>query len=263
MPNILQEILAHKHKEVAQLKQQLEATHGDLSAEKITRGHSHLYQKQFQSALSKAGLSIIGEIKRKSPSKGELAQIADPISLAETYANGGIDAISMLTDKQYFNGSLDDLKTVASRLQQPILRKDFIIDAAQIIETVTTGASAVLLIVAALKEKTASLLSMASDYGLDALVEVHNQQELDTALAAKAKIIGINNRDLTTFNVDLNTSINLIKNMPEDVVKVTESGIRNLDDVQRIKAAGFDAALIGEALVKSDQPDVFIKQIKS
>jgi len=266
MHDTLKRILAHKIDEVAELKQKLHAKYGDLPLAKVRDIRVNTNRKSFQAALSKPGLSIIGEIKRKSPSKGTLAAIKDPTLLVKQYIKGGIDALSILTDKEFFSGSIEDLQAIAQLSQTqstPILRKDFTIDTAQIVEAVIAGADAILLIVAALGKDTEKLLAVATELDIDAIVEVHNKQELDIALEANAKIIGINNRNLKTFNVDINVGIELVKDVPKNIIKIAESGVRNLDDIKNIKQAGFDAVLIGETLVKSQDPALLIRKMKA
>lgn len=231
MHNILKDIISHKNNEVAQLKK----------------------TKHFKKALQTNGLSFIGEIKRKSPSKGHLAQIPDPVQLYDLYEKAGIEAISILTDHKYFGGSIDDLKSVCHR-RLPILRKDFIIDKIQIAESLIAGADAILLIVAVLKHQTVDFLAYARQLGMDVIVEVHNKAELDVAIDIGAEIIGINNRSLETFDENIDVCIDLVKFIPGYIVKVAESAICTSQDIARIKAAGFDAVLIGEAFVKDDNP---------
>ena len=215
----------------------------------------------FKDVLLNDGLSVIAEIKRKSPSKGTIAKIENPVDLAQKYVTGGAAATSVLTDQKFFGGSLADLEKVAKNTACPVLRKDFIIDPLQIAEAATAGADAVLLIVAVLQKKTKSLLAAAKAMNIDALVEVHNKQELDLAIAMGAEIIGINNRDLQTFEVDINRSFELISSIPQNIVKVAESGITSPEIASKLYKAGFDAVLIGETLMRSDDPAAFINQI--
>lgn len=217
----------------------------------------------FALALQKKGFHVIAEVKRKSPSAGQLASIADPVKLASEYASGGATAISVLTDYHFFNGSLQDLKEVAAKIQLPILRKDFIIHPAQIIQTAQAGASAVLLIVAVVGKELKSLISLCKQWGLDALVEVHDLPEIEIALDAGAAIIGVNNRNLKTMEVNLEIAEKLSASIPDSVVKIAESGIKSSIDVLRMKKAGYNGVLIGEMLVKSEHPEQIIKQIKN
>lgn len=217
----------------------------------------------FSDALKKEGLSLIAEIKRKSPSKGVLREIEDPSLFAKRYEEGGADVISILTDYEGFGGSAEDVKKVAANSPLPLLRKDFITNYTDLAETVFMGAHAVLLIVAILQSETKEYLHLAHKLGLEALVEVHTPEELQIAIDAGAKIIGINNRDLKTFKVDLLRSIELIEMVPEGILTVSESGIESIEDVKRIRKAGFDAVLIGERLVRELHPERFIRELKS
>lgn len=222
--------------------------------------------KSLKKALSKPGLSIISEIKRKSPSKGTLRSISDPIALTNEYIKGGASAISVLTDQKYFSGTVEDLALIADRLKHksaPILRKDFIIDKSQIIESLLCGADAILLIVSALQEKIKALIETAKALGLEVLVEVYDKDELKLALDCGAEIIAVNNRNLKTFDVDINVSLDLIKHIPAHIVKVAASGIHTMDDIKKIKHAGYDAVLIGEALMKSRDPAALITEMRS
>jgi len=175
----------------------------------------------------------------------------DPVAIAKNYARAGVEAISVLTDEQFFQGHLDYLQLIRDAVPQPLLRKDFILDPLQIMEAAVAGADAILLIVAALnQEQLATLLETASLYQLDALVEVHTLGELDRAMETEARLIGINNRNLATFEVDLAVTEALSEQVPKEIVLVSESGIRTAEDLARIKACGVDAVLIGEALMR-------------
>lgn len=260
MVNRLKPILLQKQREVALLHQ----TPSDLIMQ-ILKGDTskrHTFKSFNQSLCADKSLAIIAEIKRRSPSKGLLAPIANPILLADDYIDGGASALSIVTDGEFFGGNLDDLALVAKHIQhkpQTILRKDFIIDEIQIAEAIAAGADAVLLMVSILGEKIADFLMAAKRMNIAALVEVHDDTELDIALASGADIIGINNRDLTTFDVDTDRSLQLVRAIPDHVIKVAESGISNAELANTYYQAGFDAVLIGEALVKSHQPQSFIK----
>ncbi len=265
MTNRLDEIINHKHNEVEQLKimltQKPQHKINQLMQGKLTVQST----KNFKQALIKPQLAVIAEIKRKSPSEGEFDKIVDPVKLANTYIAGGADAISILTDQRFFGGHLDDLIQIAQAAQDnavPLLRKEFVIDEVQIAEAIISGANAVLLIVAALGNKTKDLLNLVKQYGIDALVEINNQEELDIAINSGAEIIGVNNRNLKTFIVDTNRSFNLISAIPKNIIKVAASGILDPTVAQKYKAVGYDAVLIGEALVKSKNPADFIKECK-
>jgi len=213
-------------------------------------------------ALQERSFNVIAEIKRKSPSGGTLATIRDPVTLAIQYEAGGASGISVLTDQQFFNGSIEDLKKVSQAVDIPILRKDFIIHPMQIEETAQAGASAVILIVAALGDQTADMLKKVQEAGLEALVEIHNEEELEIALKAQAQLIGVNSRNLKTMEVNLSTAEKLIKLIPDHVIKIAESGIYTMDDAKRMKNAGYQGVLVGEMLVKSANPAKIIHQMR-
>jgi indole-3-glycerol phosphate synthase len=211
--------------------------------------------RDWAAALRAPGISLIAEIKRASPSKGLLRPNLDARSLAQTYAANGAAAISVLTDERFFRGSLQDLRVVRQAVDLPLLRKEFVLDPYQVYEARAAGADALLLIVAALEDAPLrSLYTLICDLGMAALVEVHNAGELDRALALTPRLIGINNRDLCTFEVRLETTERLRPAIPDDVAVVAESGIRSAADVARLAACGVDAMLVGESLVRA--PDV-------
>lgn len=218
-----------------------------------------------RAALQRPGMSVIAEFKRASPSKGRFPVEIEPAEVARSYVKGGASAISVLTDGPFFQGSLDDLTAVgeiAWPVGAPVLRKDFIVDDYQIVEARAAGADAVLLIVAALEDsRLIALQAFAARLGMDALVEVHDAQEMVRAADAGARIIGINNRDLRTFHVDLGISETLAPAAPVDTVVVAESGIRNRRDVERLVAAGVDAILVGESLILSDDRAAAIRTL--
>lgn len=201
------------------------------------------------------GLAVIAEVKRRSPSKGELAPDLDPAALASAYAAGGAACLSVLTDQQYFGGSPADLVAARQASGLPALRKDFTVSVADLCDARLMGASAVLLIVAALSdEELARFLAVADRLALDALVEVHDDEELARALAAGARLVGVNQRDLTTFAVDGERAARLAAAIPEDVVAVAESGIADGGDAARLAAAGYQAVLVGESFVRAGDP---------
>lgn len=201
-------------------------------------------------------LAVIAEIKRRSPSKGDLAPDLDPAVVAKSYGTGGAAALSVLTDRPFFGGSVDDLQKARATVELPALRKDFTIDETQVYEARAIGADAVLLIVAALPDDAllAGLRALADEVGIVALVEAHDEAELDRALAAGATVVGVNARDLGTFGEDLGSSERLADRIPADVAAVAESAIRTPEDAGRMADAGYDAVLVGEALVRSDDP---------
>lgn len=213
---------------------------------------------KFAKAMTKTSLSIIAEVKRGSPSKGRLASISEPVVLVNDYIKAGVDALSVLTEQHYFFGSNHDLQQVADNVTHkniPVLRKDFIVDVRQLIEAKLLGADAILLIVKVLGEKTVNYINAAARCGLEALVEVHDRQELSIALEAGATIIGINNRDLNSFATDINVSLELGQHIPDGVIKISESGIKTPQHIRCLEQAGFDGVLIGESLVTSN--DIF------
>jgi indole-3-glycerol phosphate synthase len=200
-------------------------------------------------------LSVIAEIKRRSPSKGPLHESLDAAELARSYAAGGAACLSVLTDEEFFGGSADDLRTARAATSLPVLRKDFTVAAQDLADARLMGADAVLLIVAALARlELVEFHQLATELGLDVLVEVHDEPELETALEAGATLIGVNQRDLTTFEVDPDRAARVAKAIPPGTVKVAESGIRHADDARRLADAGYDAILVGETLVTSPDP---------
>lgn len=258
MTDFLQVIAAYKQKEIAELIPLMPQMQSEMNLLKRM-------PKNMQQALSQPGLSIIGEIKRASPSKGDLADIPDPIALQDIYVNAGVSALSVLTEDKYFKGSLQDLTEVVEAVEDkniPVLRKDFIYHEAQIIQSYLAGADVILLIVASVQEDLARLLAFATDLGLHVIVEVHDKCELDLALEAGAKIIGVNNRNLKTLTTDLRTSEELISLIPNNVVKISESGIRTAEECQKLSQLGYDAILVGESLVKSSDPARLIQQMR-
>jgi indole-3-glycerol phosphate synthase len=220
--------------------------------------------RSLASALVEPGLRIIAEVKRRSPSRGQLAASLDPADRAAAYARGGASAISVLTEPEFFSGSLEDLVAVRAAVEIPVLRKDFVLTEAQIWESRVAGADAVLLIVAALDDdQLARFIGTATDAGIDALVEVHTAIEAQRALAAGARLVGVNNRDLSTFSVDLATAESLADVVAEAAVRVAESGILAAGDAGRMAAAGYDAVLVGEALVRADDPAALVAELRA
>ncbi len=212
--------------------------------------------RDFYAALKPHGnLRIIAEIKRASPSKGIISKDFDPVRIARSYASSGASALSVLTDEKFFKGSLEYLSQIRNAVDIPLLRKDFIMKPYQVYEARHFGADALLLIVAALKQdELCELLELTEALGMNALVEVHDEHELERALSARAKIIGINNRDLKTFTVDLNVSLNLSKKVPGETIVVAESGIRTSDDIAKLRSEGVHVFLIGETFMKTPDP---------
>jgi indole-3-glycerol phosphate synthase len=244
---ILERIVEAKRKEVADLKNmtplaQLEDAMGNL-----------LPVRDFKGAISNAPCAIIAEVKRSSPSKGRIREEFDPVQIATIYQDNGAHAVSVLTDEAFFEGKAQYLSGIKESIDLPLLRKDFIIDAYQIYETRFLGGDALLLIVGLLEEgQLHEYIDLSTTLGLAPLVEVHTQEELDTALAAGAEIIGINNRDLTTFATDIETTVKLAPLIPRDRIVVTESGINTRDDIEQLMEAEIHCFLIGEALMRAD-----------
>lgn len=223
-----------------------------LAAKARTAAHPHRFRRALNDGSK---TNVIAEFKRRSPSKGEIKPEADAVSISRQYESAGAAAVSVLTEEDYFAGSLDDLRTIRASISIPILRKDFIVDEYQAYESAAAGADAVLLIVAALRdEELARLRCLIEDeLGMDALVEVHSQTEMDRALACGARTIGVNNRDLRTFAVSTETSERLARSAPSDAVLISESGL-NPKDVRKLRALGFKGFLVGETLMRADDP---------
>ena len=244
-PDILARIASRKREELREASVPL----GELRHIAESLRHT---RRDFAGALRFRSPGIISEIKKASPSKGILAQDFDPVALAEKYEDGGAAALSVLTDRDFFQGSLDDLRAARAACRLPVLRKDFTISEYHVYEAAAAGADAILLIVALLDDaELRSFRELAAECGMAALVEAHDAGEVGRALESGAEIVGINNRDLRTFQVSLETSIELAERIPRGVLKVSESGICSAADIRRLMTAGFDAFLVGEHLVKS------------
>jgi indole-3-glycerol phosphate synthase len=218
---------------------------------------------QFHQALSRPDrLNVIAECKRRSPSKGVLRPEYDPVAIASGYAAAGAAAISVLTEPTFFDGSLDHLRAVRNAVSVPVLRKDFVVSEYQVLEARAAGADAILLIVAALTPgELRSLAAYAARLGLDALVEVHDADELSIAIDAGARVIGVNNRNLRTLSVDVTASETLIERMPKDVVSVSESGLRTSDDLVKLRRLGYGAFLIGERFMTAVDPGAALRDL--
>jgi len=243
--NVLSEIIAKKRERVREAK---------------TRANPHAFRR----ALENDGINIIAEFKRRSPSKGMIREGANPSDVARAYQAGGAVAMSVLTEEDYFAGSLDDLREVKSAVGLPVLRKDFIVDEYQVYESAAAGADAILLIVAVLDDKLlVRLRRLAEDeLQMDALVEVHTAEEMKRATACGAKLIGVNNRDLRTFEVSLETSIRLAREAPSDALLISESGLNRSDDLQRLYDAGYRGFLIGETLMRAEDPAAALRRFR-
>jgi indole-3-glycerol phosphate synthase len=256
---ILDEILAHKRAEVAAAKSRTSPAEMErlaADAEDAPRGLVRVLR-------TAPPPRVIAEVKRRSPSKGEIRTDFDPAAIAKAYAESGAAAISVLTDERYFGGSLEHLGLVRRAAPVPVLRKDFVVDDYQIDEARASGADAILLIVAALEEPILrDFAAHAADLGLDALVEVHDEAELEIALAAGARLVGVNNRDLRTFQTDLAVTERLARRVPDEVVLVSESGIFTTGDLRRLEAAGAHAFLVGESLMRESDPGAALRRLR-
>lgn len=248
--SILSEIIARKRERLETAK----AAH-PLDTLEVRPGSHRLLQ-----ALRRDGVNIIAEFKRRSPSKGVIRADADLKQIVTSYEAGGASAISVLTEEDYFSGSLDDLRLVKTTIDLPVLRKDFIFDEYQVYESVAAGADAMLLIVAALDDETlVRLRRLIEDLGMDALVEVHTREEMQRAVACGANLIGVNNRNLHTFEVSLETSISLAQDT--NAILVSESGLHSAADLARLRAAGYRGFLIGETLMRSPDPEAALREL--
>ncbi len=249
MSDILEQILRRKHEEVAE-SQRLHSEAALLSQageQDPPRG----FLQALRSSVAAGRAAVISEFKRRSPSKGWIAEHADPAEVASAYQSAGASCLSVLTDRDYFGGSVDDLQRARGACALPVLRKDFTVDPYQIVHARAMGADAILLIAAALsRAELEALQGVAVELGLDVLVEVHDRAELE----ADAQLLGVNNRNLRTFQTDLNTTLSLKAFVPEDRLLVTESGIAEPEDVQRMRAAGVHSFLVGEALMRDGRP---------
>ena len=248
--SILSEIVESKKEELEKLKRnkRLEGLKTELKkAPKI---------RDFKSGISDKGvINLIAEIKRRSPSIGIIRKDLDIEETSNIYQENGAKAISVLTDQQYFNGSLDDLRVAKETTSLPILRKDFIIDPYQIYESRVWGADCILLIASILEDsQLEDFIALSRDLGMASIIEVHSAEEVDRVLSVSSEIIGINNRNLNDFSCDLKTTFRLVKDIPGDKIKVSESGIKSSEDVKNLRASGIDAILVGEVLLKS--PDI-------
>lgn len=253
MSDILNQIVAVKHQEVAAAKQRIsfDAMRADAESRVLTRD----FVGALKAKIAAGKPAVIAEIKKASPSKGVIREDFIPADIAQSYAEGGAACLSVLTDKQFFQGQVDYLKQARASCQLPVLRKDFMVDAYQIYESRAMGADCILLIAACLDDaqmKTFEAIARSLDMAV--LVEVHDEAELERALKLKTPLIGINNRNLKTFEVSLETTLTLKAQIPADRVLVTESGISTRDDVLRMGAAGVNAFLVGEAFMRAKEP---------
>ncbi len=252
---ILTGIVQHKRQEVEELRSLAPALEHEAFERKSPA-------RDFAAALRKSSPAIIAELKKASPSKGLLAREYHPAFLAHSYETGGAACLSVLTDKNYFQGSLHDLEAARAAVNLPVLRKDFVIDRLQIYEAAAHGADAILLIAAVLdRAELEQFRELAASLHMASLVEVHDRAELEKAVDSGAEIIGVNNRNLETFEVDLDTSVRLSYLLPEGVIRVSESGITDPAAIELLTQAGFHAFLIGESLMRSSDPAAALKSM--
>ena len=246
MNTILDEIIAYKRQFVAERRERLPLAVLEEQCEEVEAP-----PPLFEALIEGDDIAVIAEVKKASPSKGIIRENFDPVRIAKTYEDNGASAVSVLTDVKYFQGSDGYLSEVSKAVYVPVLRKDFIIDSYQVYEAKAIGASAVLLIVCALPQaELSALLGLCQELTLDALVEVHTQDEALLAIDTGADIVGVNNRDLRTFETDLQTTFGLMNSIPDDRVIVSESGINNREEIERLRDAGVDAVLVGERLMR-------------
>jgi len=256
VPDILARIVDHKRSLLARVS--------GSRAELERRAAGRSPARDFRGALTAAPPAIISEIKQASPSKGVFTEDFQAAAIAKLYASGGAAALSVLTDEEFFKGKLEDLEAARAAVTIPVLRKDFTIDEFHVVEAAAHGADAILLIAAILDvAQLRGFRELAARYEMAALVEVHDDHELDAALESGAEIVGVNNRNLHTFEVTLDTSLRLVAKMPAGVIKVAESGIHSRTDVERLRAAGFHAFLVGEHLMKSADPAGALRELRS
>lgn len=253
--SFLSEIIERKRQRVEAAKRSVPRESFDI------RVNSHT----FRQALLRDGINVIAEFKRRSPSKGVIRADADLKQTVHAYQTGGAAAISILTEEDYFSGSLDDLRHVKKSVNLPVLRKDFIFDEYQVLESAARGADAVLLIVAVLDDNTLLRLRglIEDEFGMDALIEVHTHEEMQRAIACGAHLIGVNNRNLHTFEVSLETSLSLAAEAPSGTALVSESGLNNSTDIARLRGAGYCGFLVGESLMRSENPEAALRALMS
>jgi indole-3-glycerol phosphate synthase len=255
VPTILERIVAHKRTELVALRDWLPNAEA-LAVDQIAT------RRDFEGALRGTRPAIIAELKKASPSKGLLAKDYDPSAIAPAYERGGAAALSVLTDSDFFQGRLEDLRSARNATGVPVLRKDFTIDPFHVVEAAAWGADAILLIAAILTDaELQHFRELAERFHMAALVEVHDAAELQRAIDSGARIIGVNNRDLRTFEVRLETSLRLAEQIPSNAIKVAESGIRSAADIRRLLDAGFHAFLVGEHLMTSTDPAQSIRDL--
>jgi len=260
MADILQRIMAVKAEEVAAAQVQLSLAQVQLAARAAAPARD--FAAAMRSRITSGRSAVIAEVKKASPSKGVLREQFDPATIAASYERHGATCLSVLTDRQFFQGKLDDLKAARGACKLPVLRKDFMMDPYQVYEARAAGADCILLIVAALPtEKLHELEAVAFELGLSVLIEVHDGAELETALRMKSPLIGINNRNLRTFETTLDTTIGLLGKVPANRLVITESGILKPEDVARMRAHQVHGYLVGEAFMRAPDPGVELERL--
>lgn len=255
--DILDKIVDYKKKEIKRLKLQYSLS---LHNQYHDSGGS---KNIFTASMKKSGLSVIAEVKRKSPSAGNLRKNFEPVKMAKEYERYNADAVSVLTDKRFFGGESKHLTSIKNNIRLPVLRKDFIIDPYQLHESKILGADCILLIARILEKKMlGDFITIAKNLGMSSLVEVNSEQEIEKSLNCGAEIIGINNRNLSTFEVDIDRSLHLVEMIPNIIVKISESGIHSASQIKKLYESGFDGVLIGETFMRSEKPGKLIQQWK-
>lgn len=261
-PDVLKKILARKHEEVAERRQRV--SFDELEA----RANAQLPARDFVDAIAsrteKGGSAVIAEVKKASPSKGVIRANFDPVAIARSYQRGGAACLSVLTDVDFFQGSDAYLQSARAACELPVLRKDFTVDPYQVVEARALGADCILLIAAALSDEQLDELSdVALQWGLDVLVEVHNREELERAIPLGNRLLGINNRDLHSFETQLQTTVDLLDDLPDDAIVVTESGIHTREDVALMRQHGVNAFLVGEVFMRATDPGAELQRLFS
>lgn len=260
MNNILNKILETKVSELATARQM--RSEADLLREAQSRNDIRGFIRALKAKINAGKPAVIAEIKKASPSKGILRENFHPAEIAASYASHGAACLSVLTDVKYFQGGYDHLRQARAACSLPVIRKDFLIDPYQVIHARALGADCILLIAAALSpDQLLELEAVAIELGMDVLVEIHDPSELDAALAMQTRLLGINNRNLTTFETKLENTINMLDSIPDDYLLVTESGILSNDDVKLMRQHNVNAFLVGEAFMRAEEPGVALKEL--
>jgi indole-3-glycerol phosphate synthase len=259
-PTILRKIIARKHEEVSERR--LVQSLGSLEQQILDRTSVRGFAQAMQVQVATARAAVISEVKKASPSKGVIREDFQPAAIAKSYQDGGATCLSVLTDADFFQGSEEYLRQARAACDLPVLRKDFTVDPYQVVEARAIGADAILLIVAALEQnQMVELAQTAAEVGLDVLVEVHDRAELERALELSTPLVGINNRDLHTFETSLNTTVDLLAHIPSDRVVITESGIHTAEDVALMREHNVYAFLVGEAFMRAPEPGAKLREL--